>query len=94
MERWQSLDPDGKNIDAYNRYAHIGITITSQEPTSFHQTIPDAFDLSLNYKDICLLHPTYFLSDQNYNFIPGWSQKLIYDEDGMYIYQFDCPKAN
>lgn len=67
--------------------------ISSKEPTSFrlqNGNIPDAFELNLNYKDVCLLDPTYFLSDREYNNIPGWSKKLIYNEDGMYIYQLDC----
>lgn len=93
MDRWQALDPDGKYADVYNRYAHISITITKQTPTSFDLVAPDAFNLDLNYKDICLLNPTYFLSNTKYDSIPGWSQKLIYDEDGMYIYRFDCQSS-
>lgn len=90
LERWQRLDPDDKNEQIYNRYAHINIIITDKETTNFQLIATDAFKVSLNYKDICLLHPVYFLSDTNYSNIPGWSQKLIYDEDGIYIYQFDC----
>lgn len=89
LERWRLLDPDCKDDDTYNRYAHIGITIT-QDATKFEHAAFDAFNLDLNYQDICLLHPTYFLSDTAYNTIPGWSQKLIYDEDGIYIYKFNC----
>lgn len=90
IDRWRTLDPDGKYDDVYNRYAHISIKITKQGPTHFTLIAPDAFSVDLNYQDICLLHPTYFLSDTKYDSIPGWSQKLIYDEDGVYIYRFDC----
>lgn len=93
IDRWRLLDPEGKSADVYNRFAHISVMISSKEPTSFrlqNGNIPDAFELNLNYKDVCLLDPTYFLSDREYNNIPGWSKKLIYNEDGMYIYQLDC----
>jgi len=93
LERWRLLDPESKNIDVYNRFAHISIAITTKDPTSFRLQdghIPDAFELNLNYKDVCLLQPTYFLSNREYNNVPGWSKDLIYSEDGIYIYQLDC----
>lgn len=90
MDRWHLLDPDRKYEDIYNRYAHISITLTNKEPTRFQLVVPDTFDLTLNYKDVCLLNPTYFLSNTKYEPIPELPQKLIYEEDGIYIYQFNC----
>lgn len=92
IDRWRQLDSEGKYADIYNRFAHIGITIETEAPTNFHLygSIPDSFHLDLNYKDVCLLNLTYFLSDREYDDIPGWSQNLIYSEDGMYIYHLDC----
>ena len=90
MDRWHLLDPDRKYEDVYNRYAHISITLTNKEPTRFQLVVPDTFDLTLNYKDVCLLNPTYFLSNTKYEPIPELPQKLIYEEDGIYIYQFNC----
>lgn len=89
-DRWRLFDPNGENDYIYNRYAHIGIAVSDQDATSFELLAPDAFAITLNYKDVCLLEPTYFLSDKDYRAVPGWSKKLIYDEDGMYIYQLDC----
>ncbi len=90
MDRWHILDPNGEYEDVYNRYAHIGLVLTNNQ-TSFKLVAPDAFELVLNYDDICLLNPTYLISDKTYaNTGLDWAEAPIYAEDGIYIYQLDC----
>ena len=73
IERWKRIDPDEKYIDVYNRYAHIQIIYTAQEPEEkFYLLGPDYFQVFLNREDMKKLGIKYI-------FTPGG----IAGEDGF-----------
>ncbi len=65
LERWAQLDPDGSNEETYNRYAHILITLTDEEPTEFELRQADVFHLTLNIEDLSKLGGSYILTTRN-----------------------------
>lgn len=88
LDRWQKLDPTGKNFSVYNRYAHIQITLTN-DMTSFHLNQVDYFTLSLNPDDLPKLDVRYIFSRNGQ--LEKFSTrrvkiKMIYTEAGSFIY--------
>lgn len=65
LERWRQLDPDGSNEEIYNRYAHILITLSDDEPTGFDLKQADVFKLTLNVEDLPVLGNRYILTTRN-----------------------------
>jgi len=61
VQRWELLDPTLSSEDVYNRYAHIVVSLTSEE-TSFELIQGDAFHLMLNYADMKKLNIRYVVS--------------------------------
>jgi hypothetical protein len=90
LKLWHKLDKDKKYENIYNRYAHITLTLTSNQ-TSFNLTENDKFNVNLNINDIMLLDADYIVSQENISSYQGEhiNFKLIYDYDGMYIYKIE-----
>jgi len=61
IQRWKLLDPTLSSEDIYNRYAHIVVSLTSEE-TSFELIQGDTFHLVLNYADMKKLGIGYIVS--------------------------------
>lgn len=90
LELWHKLDPIGDYEYIYNRYAHITITLTNNN-SSFELTENDKFNVNLNIDDIMLLDANYIVSQED---ISSYQNnlikfKLLYEEDGMYIYKIE-----
>jgi hypothetical protein len=49
--KWNKIDPTAKYVDIYNRYAHIGVSLT-YEKTEFVLNAPDFFTVTLSYADL------------------------------------------
>lgn len=64
LELWQSLDPDGKYQDVYNRYAHISVTVSNDpgEEDKFTLLAPDAFQVTLSNQELLQLGAGYVFS--------------------------------
>ena len=88
FERWKKLDPEGKNFEIYNRYAHISV-ILMNEPTKFHLNQADYFTLFLNPADLPTLKVNYILARngelENFSTSHIKIQK-IYEDAGSFIY--------
>ena len=89
IERWRLLDPDRKNEDIYNRYAHIPIDLISGTKSSFELLYPDSFKVKVSVNDMEKLEVKYILS---HNELEKYSQqkvniKKIKSEEGWYIYK-------
>lgn len=65
---WKQLDPSGKLLNRYNRYAFIEFEITGQQLTLEEQITvlhPDVLRLRLNASQIANLGVTYLVSDKD-----------------------------
>lgn len=89
LERWHKLDPTGRYEEAYNRYAHISVTLESEEPTSMNLIQEDSFGINLNWQDLDKLDATYLVTAQNYpdNPAEGIVLERLANESGFYIYK-------
>lgn len=58
---WNSLDPEGKYSDIYNRYAHVNIHLGA-ESTSFELNQGDLITLNLSYEDLANLDIEYLVT--------------------------------
>ncbi len=89
MELWTRLDKENQYEEVYNRYAHISLNFTTEQ-TSFVLNQPDTFTLMLNYDDISECGIDYIFSQVP---LESLSDKLvfnvIYQEDGVFIYQVE-----
>lgn len=88
LERWKKLDPTGKDIKLYNRYAHIKITFDSGA-TNFDIHL-DTTKLNLNPADLPKLDVRYILSphDDLEKFSTAEVKiNKIYEDAGSYIYR-------
>lgn len=94
LKLWENFDKKSKNVDIYNRYAHVIISLTDKK-TSFKLSAQDLIRLNLNYKDIDLLNVDYIVCDQKIDAPKKYKNnfKKIYEEDGMYIYQYNNKKS-
>lgn len=89
LDLWHKFDPNGKYDEVYNRYAHVSINLTN-EKLKFHLMQQDFFQVSIPATEAYKLGAKYFVSNEDlsvYN-TADYNYKRIYDEDGMYIYQF------
>lgn len=74
IERWKKIDVDGKNMDIYNRYAHIKMVIKEEGKADFQlEGSKDAFSVELTREDLIKLNVKYILTsrklDSNYEMI-------------------------
>lgn len=94
-ENWDKIDKDRTYDNVYNRYAHIIVSLTTDE-SNFELLGPDYIRLNLNSNDICTLDLGYIVSDNNIDLKKTKTTNIltkIYDEDGMYIYKTSCEKG-
>lgn len=83
---WEKLDPDGEQEEVYNRYAHISITLTTDE-TTMELAGTDYIQLSLSYGDMEKLDIDYILSVSELEDAEKNGLEEQYCENGMYIYK-------
>ena len=85
IDLWHKLDPGRQYEDVYNRYAHVTLSLTTEE-TSFEVRHADVVQLNLSYNDLALAGVKYIHSPypvEDYNDIKF---TLLYNEGGAYIY--------
>lgn len=87
LELWESLDPEHKYSNIYNRYAHVDVEFTSQK-TSFELVWGDHIKVNLSYKDIEKTGAAYLLCQGELK--PAANKYVqfdkVYEENGMTIY--------
>ena len=85
LKFWSKLDPKIKSEEIYNRYAHISIKLV-ENVTSMELQQEDWINLFLSYKDFEKLDVDYIMS-QNTIDEEKAHLKLLYEENGVYIYK-------
>lgn len=85
MELWKVLDPDGKNEEIYNRYAHLQIHMT-EDDTEYSLAREDLICLQLNYAQLKDLGIKYLFSVTELK-TDEIHLKQIYGENMAYIYE-------
>lgn len=83
MDLWKILDSDGEYNECYNRYAHVMVNLTDGD-TSVELISADLIYLHLSYDDLSKIDVSYIYSQAP---IERYSDDLIYDEYGVYIYK-------
>ena len=89
MKKWEKIDPEAKNKEIYNRYAHITIILQKDQMTNFYLTADDAFTVMLNVEDLRKFNVSYILSKTNLNELSDNKVgfKEIAKENGYTIYK-------
>ena len=64
FEKWEAIDPDGKNETEYNRYAHIVVDLTDS-PTAYSNESPDQLNVELNAGDLEKMGVRYVLARED-----------------------------
>lgn len=90
FELWSKFDHNGENIDSYNRYAHLPVTIQNESPTIFNNYQNDVIEINLNVNDIKKINVTYILtkddlsmySNENISFV-----EIYQDNAGNKIFE-------
>jgi len=85
LDLWHKLDPDREFEHIYNRYAHISVSLTTED-TWFELLHHDWIILHLSYLDLSTagvkyIHTTHILDDYE-----GLTFDLVYDEGGSFVY--------
>jgi len=91
FDLFESVDENGKYRDIYNRYAHVGVSLTMEE-TSFILNSPDSFAISLNVNDLEQWDVKYIVvSGEMPEQMGDVKFELLYDDtlDNMNIYRVD-----
>ncbi len=87
MELWQTLDPEGKYNEVYNRYSHITLEFTEGE-TEFILLTADSMKLRLSYGDIEKTGCKYIFSLSPVSEDSALVDfKLVYNESNAFIYE-------
>jgi len=86
LDLWYSIDKNKEYEDIYNRYAHILISLTNKE-TSFELVATDSFKINLNIKDINKLDVDYVVTEKEIEKEFIYKFNLLYNEDGIFIYE-------
>ncbi len=84
------LDQDEQYDEVYNRYAHVLYEITYEE-TSYELIQADLYKVFINIEDLALLDVKYIYVDHllNEELVSDIEAKLIYSEDGAFIYELN-----
>lgn len=85
------LDPTNEMEQAWNRYSHMQIFLTS-EKTKMEVPVPDVLNMQLNQSDLTKLKVGYIISFRDLTAEFGSNYKMIYgpDKDGNRIYQYQA----
>ena len=86
---WKKLDVNKKNINIYNRYAHIVVNLTENK-TRFKLEQGDVFKVDLSYYDIDKIGVNYFILNDELTIPNDFKNNfdLIYKYDNIYIYKY------
>ncbi len=89
LERWESIDPEGKYLEVYNRYAHINLMLTAEETEFEPGAARDVFAVRLNTEDFEKIGGKYVLTKrEDLDVLLGDGKfEKIYSADGYNIYR-------
>ena len=92
MNIWNIIDANRTYEKAWNRYAHVTISL-SKEDTTVKLVQNDYIDIALNSSDICKLNIKYLVSSTDG--LDEYSDKIltinqIYGNENMFIYENTC----
>lgn len=92
MKIWNIIDVNRTYEKAWNRYAHVTISL-SKEDTTVKLVQNDYIDIALNNSDICKLNIKYLVSSTDG--LDEYSDKIltinqIYGNENMFIYENTC----
>ncbi len=82
LERWMSLDQNGKSKDVYNRYAHINIYLKESGGPEFKLNSPDSFTLIVTLEDLKKMGVSYIIYPEDYK-VDSVSE--MYNANGLKI---------
>lgn len=85
-DMWEALDPDKIYEKAWNRYAHIDVSVTEQD-TSVELLRQDNIWLHINYSDLEKIGVSYIYTDHELPSYKGVSMQEIYHEGNSRIYK-------
>ena len=93
MKKWEKIDPDHKYEDVYNRYAHMNVNLSTNEPSKFEH-VPgrkDIISVTLNVDDLEKLNVTYIESYQDLSKYSTGNVEFekIYSYGRLNIYKVD-----
>ena len=93
LKKWEKIDPDHKYEDVYNRYAHMNVNLSTNEPSKFEH-VPgrkDIISVTLNVNDLEKLNVTYIESYQDLSKYSTGNVEFekIYSYGRLNIYKVD-----
>ena len=93
LKKWEKIDPDHKYEDVYNRYAHMNVNLSTNEPSKFEH-VPgrkDIISVTLNVDDLEKLNVTYIESYQDLSKYSTGNVEFekIYSYGRLNIYKVD-----
>ncbi|GAB2026770.1 DUF7657 domain-containing protein [Lactovum odontotermitis] len=89
---WATLDPQNKDEEEWNRYAHVKVILSTTERDSYRNPQPDQLRLTLNMSELKVLKVKYVVTNRDLTkFLKdaGITAKELYgpDKDGNRIYK-------
>ena len=88
FEKWNRVDPEGKDNFTYNRYAHINISLTDKDTVIRPGAWDDAIKVDLNCKDLDKWEVKYLIASKDLKTCVSNFEKIYVDSEGVYaIYE-------
>ena len=94
LNKWRQFDENNSFLDDYNRYAHINIELSNDNPTSFIKDgsdLTDKLNIILNVNDLKDLNVSYIVSTSDISNFTTDRIKFedIYKNNKLIIYRVD-----
>lgn len=88
FEKWNRVDPEGKDSFTYNRYAHINISLTDKDTAIRPGAWDDAIKVDLSCKDLDKWEVKYLIASKDLKTCVNNFEKIYVDSEGAYaIYE-------
>lgn len=88
MDLWHQMDPDKEYENVYNRYAHVIITLSDADETSFGLNAPDNMSVYIAPKDMSKLGVKYVIAQKELDVSNDYySLEKIYNNETVWIYK-------
>ena len=91
LERWETIDEDKEFLRVYNKYAHIYAKTSNSIKSKKFVDYGDAFEVTLNSKDLQVLKVRYLLSsnDKQHYGSMGLNVSELYRQNELRIYRLN-----
>ena len=88
MDLWHQMDPDKEYENVYNRYAHVIITLSDADETSFGLNAPDNMSVYIVPKDMSKLGVKYVVAQKELDVSNDYySLEKLYNNETVWIYK-------